>query len=142
MGGEPVDEGRYMRKKITWFIAAILVVLVGSSACGRLRPPGKAQAAALALLRQDHAPTPGHNAWVVFWLLDYDVPADQLDAVYALERQHLFDWADRLPPDASSVPTYDPLVAETYPKRPEISGDDRALLCRGTDTDCLAKVRV
>ncbi|HEV2682124.1 MAG TPA: hypothetical protein VGV14_16585 [Rhodanobacter sp.] len=128
-------------KGIAWIVATILLALIGGIAWGRLRPPSDAQARALALLQQDHRPTQGHNAWATFWLLDYDLPANAIDSVYARERQHLIDWTSRIRPDAPSTLAYDALVAKDHPKLPPISPGDRALLCHSADADCLGKVR-
>jgi hypothetical protein len=129
-----------MRKGVIGIMAIILLVLVGNLAWGRLRPDSATQASALALLQPDRQPG-GRNAWATFWLLDYDVPANRLDAMYARERQYLFDRVGRLPADPSSPPPCEPLVAETYPKLPEIGTGGRARLCRGIDADCLGKMR-
>lgn len=118
-----------------------MLALAGGFAWGRLRPADAAQAQALALLTQDQRPAQGRNAWAVYWLLDYGVPDDQIDAVYARERRHLFDWATTVPAEASTLPAYAPLVAQSHPKLPGMIEEERTRLCRSVDADCLAKVR-
>lgn len=130
-----------MRKILGWLLAALVLALAGGFAWGRLRPADATQAHALALLTQDHRPAQGRNAWATYWLLDYDVPDDQLDVVYARERRHLFDWAATIPVESSTVPVYASLVAQSHPKLPSMGEKDRTRLCRSVDADCLAKVR-
>lgn len=128
-------------KAIAWIVGALLVVLLAAFVWGRLRPPTATQAEALALLRPASA-SPGRNAWPVLWLMDYDVPADRIDAVYAQERMHMQDWANHLPATPSTTDViYKPLVAAQYSKRAAIDTADRQRLCASKEEDCLAKVR-
>jgi hypothetical protein len=69
-----------------WSVASLLMLLVLAFAWGRLRGPNTAQAAALALFDQDMKPAKGRNAFPAVWLSNYDVPPDQIDAVYAANR--------------------------------------------------------
>ncbi|WEN15564.1 hypothetical protein PY254_02480 [Rhodanobacter sp. AS-Z3] len=127
-------------KVLAWTLGLLLLVLIASFAWGRLRPPTSAQAQALSLLKPAAPPVAAFNAWATVWLLDYDIPADQIDAVYAQERQHALDWAQRLqnqPPTAN----YQKEAAQHFPKRPEFTAADRQTLCRRQDRDCLSKVR-
>lgn len=128
-------------KLLAWIVGALVVALIAAFVWGRLRPPQPAQAEAIELLQPTPAPH-GRNAWANLWLLDYDVPADRIDAVYAQERAHMQDWASQLPANPSTTAaTYKPLVAAQYPKRPVISETDHKLLCAIREDDCLAKVR-
>ena len=126
---------------VAWIIGALLAVLAVAFAWGRLRPPTPAQAETLGLLRPMPMPS-GQNAWPILWLLDYDVPTDRIDAVYAQERAHMRDWASRLPASPSTTTVvYKPLVAAHYPKRPAIDTAEHKLLCASREDDCLAKAR-
>lgn len=132
-----------MRKKITWFITAFVLMLVGSFVWGRLRPASTAQAEALTQLQPATRPASERNAWPVYWLLDHDIPDNQLGAAYAQERRRLSDWAASIPPgaDPTAVPEYVSPAAQAYPRLPWPDDAQRALLCGLADTDCLAKVR-
>lgn len=122
-------------------VGALLAVLAAAFAWGRLRPPTPAQAEALALLQPKPVPA-GQNAWPRLWLLDYDVPADRIDAVYAQERAHMRDWISQMPASPSTTALiYQPLVAAHYPKRPAIDMAEHKLLCASREDDCLAKAR-
>lgn len=117
---------------------ALLLLLIGAFAWGRLRPPTPAQAEALKLLQMPAAPA-GANAWPVLWLLDYDIPADQLAVAYARERAQLQAWLAR--PEPHDMDSYPWLAAQNFAKRPPLSADDNALLCQPRSDDCLAKAR-
>lgn len=132
---------RQVLKALAGIVSVLLIVLVAAFAWGRLRPPTPGQAEALKLLRPASVPL-GRNAWPMLWLLDYDVPANRVDAVYAQERAHLQDWVSHLPADSSTVvANYKSWVATQYPKRPVIGAADREQLCATHADDCLAKVR-
>ena len=128
-------------KAVAWTVGALLFVLIASFAWGRLRPPTDVQAQAMALLQPVPPPAGASNAWATLWLLDYDVPADQVDAVYAQEREHLEAWAKQLPPNEPPTVGYTKWVAQHFPKLPEFAAVDREKLCGLQDRDCLNKVR-
>jgi hypothetical protein len=128
-------------KGLAWAIGALLIVLLASFAWGRLRPPTAAQAQAMALLKPVPPLAGASNAWATLWLLDYDVPADQVDAVYAKEREALLDWARQLPQEGAPTTSYTKAVAQHFPELPEFAVADREKLCRLQDPDCLDKVR-
>lgn len=128
-------------KGVTWIVIALLMTVMACFSWGRLRPASDAEAQALASLRPSHPPAQGRNAWATFWLLDYDMPLDQIDRVYAREQQQLIDWAGRLDPADSAPTAYAFPVAATYPKQPQLDQADRERLCRSADADCLGKLR-
>ncbi|WP_222563929.1 hypothetical protein [Novilysobacter antarcticus] len=104
----------------------------------RYRGPSAAQTAALALM-QDRAPLPpGENAFPAVWLLAYDVPQDQLEAVAE---------ADFAQPTLATSPGGDgtfaaaPRAALAGFQHQQPSREDAQLFCNGNDTDCLDKVR-
>lgn len=140
---------RQVLKATAWIVGALLIMLIAAFAWGRLRPPTPAQAEALKLLQPSPMPA-GRNAWPAFWLMDYDVPADRIDAVYAQERIYMQDWANDLwkswashPPSFASAAdgVYKPRVATQYPKRPAFDTADHRRLCTSPKDDCLTKVR-
>jgi len=128
-------------KGLGWFVGVILIVLVLAFAWGRLRGPSERQARALALFDQDMAPTKGRNAFPAIWLSDYDVPPDQVDAVYEQNRPHVQKLMAEYP-SRPSIPL-DPMAGleAKYPKLPVLTSDEKKLTCRTRDEDCLAKVR-
>ncbi|WP_181300137.1 hypothetical protein [Rhodanobacter sp. PCA2] len=128
-------------KWVAWIVGTLVVVLVAAFAWGRLRPPTPAQAEALALL-QAAPPPPGRNAWAALWLLDYEVPAERIDATYAEERAGMQEWVRRQMAQSSpGAGVWEPVVAARYPKRAVVSAADRGLLCAPREDDCLAKAR-
>lgn len=132
----------WMAKTTAGIAAALLIGLIVVLAWGRLRPLTAAQTQALALLTPVPSPPAGApNAWANFWLLDYEVPAAQIDEVYALERQHLQAWTQRTQADEFSGVDYVDRVGQYFPKRPALNADEQKQLCRGADSDCLGKVR-
>ena len=130
-----------MFKGLTWTIAVTLMALVVAIAWGRLRGPTEAQAKALALLRQNLKPTNGRNAFPALWFADYDVPADQLDTVFAQDRLRVQAWLAKLPPAGTEPAAFVDAAAGRYAKLPPLSDADKALSCGIHDGDCLAKVR-
>lgn len=126
---------------LTWTVGALLIVLDVSFAWGRLRPPTEVQVQALELMKPVPPSTGAPNAWSSFWLLDYDVPVADVEAVYAQERVRLDTWAKQLPQNTAPVTSYPKWVAQHFPKLPEFNAADREKLCRMQDPDCLAKVR-
>jgi hypothetical protein len=126
-----------------WSVASLLMllVLVLAFAWGRLRGPNTAQAAALALFDQDMKPAKGRNAFPAVWLSNYDVPPDQIDAVYAANRP-LIEKMFSASLSKHAVLT-DPIasIAIYYPKLAPLTFDEQKLLCARRDEDCLAKVR-
>ena len=129
---------RQALKALAGVIGVLLIALVAAFVWGRVRPPMPAQSEALKLL-QPSPMSAGRNAWPALWLIDYDVPADRIDAVYAQERARMQAWVSQMPASPSTTDAiYKPLVATQYPKRPPI---DRKLICASAEADCLAKVR-
>ncbi|QOW20161.1 hypothetical protein INQ41_03755 [Lysobacter ciconiae] len=88
---------------------------------------------------QDRAPLPpGENAFPAIWLLNYEVPREQLQAVAE---------ADIAQSSETVTPAGDGLVVES--QRAALTGfeqqrpsrEDAQLFCNGGDIDCLARVR-
>ncbi|QNK03462.1 hypothetical protein [Dyella telluris] len=126
-------------KGLLWATGAVLVALMAAFAWGRLRPPTPAQERALALLNQDLKPATGRNANAWLWFMGFDIPADQVDAAYAKQRQRMVAWVQSFRPgDATVTP---PATQADFPKLPSMSSAERQALCKPRDADCLAKVR-
>lgn len=127
-------------KGVLWAIVGLVVAVVAAFAWGRLRPPSSEQAKALALLQPDSQPTTGRNAFPWLWFADFDVPADQLDAAFAKDRQRVLAWKSHFKPGTGST---EPLPNPTsdFPSLPKISQADREVLCKWREADCLGKVR-
>ncbi|WP_458070713.1 hypothetical protein [Rhodanobacter sp. BL-MT-08] len=128
-------------KGLGWFVAFALMLLVLAFAWGRLRGRSERQARALALFAQDMKPTKGRNAFPALWLNDYDVPSDQVDAVYQQDRPH----EEKLMAEYLARPgvLIDPTAGleAKYPKLPQMTADEKQIICRTREEDCLTKVR-
>jgi hypothetical protein len=121
-------------------VAVVLIAYAVVLAWGRLRGPSEVQAKALTLVHQDLRPTKGRNAFPALWLADYDVPIDQVDAVYAKDRQRMPTWLARLPRDGSMPDQFVDSAAAQYAKLPALTVANKAMTCGARDDDCLAKV--
>lgn len=129
---------RRILKWAAWILLAVVAITVVLWLVSRYRGPSATQTAALALM-QDRAPLPpGENAFPAIWLLDYDVPREQLQAVAE---------ADVAQSSVTVTPAGDGLVVES--QRAALTGfeqqrpsrEDAQLFCNGGDIDCLARVR-
>jgi hypothetical protein len=127
-------------KGVLWAVVGLIVAVVAAFAWGRLRPPTPEQEKALAALQADSKPPQGRNAYPWLWFVDFDVPADQLDAAYAKDRQRVLAWESNFKPGAGSA---DPIPAPRadFPSLPKMSQADRDVLCKWREADCLDKVR-
>ena len=129
---------RRVLKWLAWILLFSLAIVVVLWLLSRYRGPSSTQTAALALM-QDRAPLPpGENAFPAIWLLDYDVPRDQLQAVAEA------DYAQpTLVPspngDGTFVAPSRAALAGFHHQKP--SSEDVQLFCNGSDTDCVDKVR-
>lgn len=121
----------------TWLFVVVVLGLVSAVMWGRLREPDAAQAAALDLLQQDLRPAHGRNAAAALWLADLDVPAAQLDALYAQDRQRMRAWLATVP--AAGDPSTSFVDIAAGHRLPSMSDADKVLTCRGHDVDCLAQ---
>lgn len=131
-----------MRKALRWLgigIGLLLLLVAGIWGLSRALGPTDAQERALAILAQSDKPV-GRNAFPAIWLLPYDVPEDQLEAVTAEDARRfsdapLFD-PKRIENDAGLVS-----VAEKRFRRvvPRDRGEPE--YCGLNDTGCLDKVR-
>jgi hypothetical protein len=124
-------------KGLAWLVASVIVVLIAAFTWGRLRPPTAEQAQALAALHADLKPKQGRNAFPLQWFVNFDVPYDQLDTLYAKDRERIQKWAETFPqvnglPGPSPQPPYPPLAP---------LDKDKDLLCALRDSNCLDKVR-
>ncbi len=111
------------------------LAFIAAFAWGRLRGPGPVRARAMALLQQDLEPDTGHNAWPALWLIDYAVPADRVDAVYARDVKRL-----RARLQAGAKSPHDPFTTSAegnFARLPPIDPEARTLLCRLDRGHCL-----
>lgn len=126
-------------RALLWTVAALLAALLAAFAWGRLRPPTPEQKAALATLQQDLKPAHGRNAYPMFWFVGFDVPAGQLDAAYAKDRQRIEAWEQSY--DASTHTPSTPAPHADFPPLPKPSAEEHKALCGMHDPDCLGKAR-
>ncbi len=130
-----------MRRVMQWMgglVSLLLVVVIGLFTVSRLMEPSDAQRAALALLEADDPKPVGRNAFGALWLIEYDVPPEEIEAVVAADmenyRKALTDAA------SSQVLSNQASVAEGRFSRHR--GEPSDLRSCGTnDASCLAKVR-
>jgi len=129
-----------MRKAMRRVCNGLLVLLAIAGmlwALARWMGPSEEQKEALAILARKDIPV-GRNAFPAMWLLPYDVPEEQLEAVAAedaanFHRLPKYDPRDLDPPDMGSV-------AEDRFGRVVGVGPD-AMRCSLREPGCLAKVR-
>lgn len=122
---------------ILWLLAAGIGLLVCLWLISRLRGPSSDQADALALM-QERAPVPaGGNAFPAMWLLAYDVPESQLQAVAEVD---LAQSKVVVTPegDGMSVALTRTGMEQFEDQTP--SRADKALFCTTGDGGCLERV--
>lgn len=127
-------------KGLLWAVVGLVVTVAAAFAWGRLRPPTPEQAKALAALQADSKPPQGRNAYPWLWFVDFDVPADQLDAAYAKDHQRVLAWEANFKPGVASAEPI-PTPKADFPSLPPMSQADRDVLCNWREADCLGKVR-
>lgn len=121
------------------FAFAVLSV-VTLYAASSLRGATADQRAALAVMEQPGA-APGRNAFAALWLLPYDIPEAEMDAV-ADEDVRRFAARVAAAADlaaAAQQASYVSVAAERYPRQSEVAED--LPLCHPPATGCLAQVR-
>lgn len=127
-----------MRKVVRWFatiVGCLLLLTMLLYGVASLRGPTDEQKSALALL-QDPGPPAGKNGFALVWLLKYDIPDAEREAVLAQDVQQ---FAQR-PLQQSDIAHHFTSVAEgRYPKTQ--SGSDGSPYCKWREEGCLAKVR-
>ena len=74
---------RTVMRWLGWLILGGCLLLVGTALFFRIAGPGAAARAALALLQDADPVEAGRNAFASLWLIEYDVPAQQRDALAA-----------------------------------------------------------
>lgn len=125
-----------MVRWLRWTALGLLVLLLVAALWGvsRVRGASASERAALELFEQMSAPS-GSNAWPLAWLLQWDVPASDLEAVVA-EDAARFRALGREP----ALARFDSVAASRYPDlRPTLA--DAPTSCSLGDSGCLAHVR-
>jgi hypothetical protein len=130
-----------MLKGLAWLVGIVLIVLVLAFAWGRLRGPSELQSKALVLLDQDMKPTRGRNAFPAIWLSDYDVPVDQINLLYAQDRQRVHTWVTKLESEGSVPSDFIAPSADKYQKLPPLTAEEKELTCGNREENCLSNVR-
>lgn len=127
-------------KRFGLALLTLVLAVAGLWAVSRLMGPTDAQEAALATMRSPMPPVE-RNAFPALWLMPYDVPAAQREAVFAEDLRRLRAMPSSLL-DASSDQTgaaaYVSVAATRFPT-PAMPTEDSERFCRG-DESCLAKV--
>jgi hypothetical protein len=124
-------------------VGAVLLVVIVLFAVSRLREPTAAQREALALLQDQDQPT-GRNAFAAIWLLSYDVPEGEQEAIAAADVRRFSAMTAPVGIDAADIAAnaapFETLAAKRYPSL-ALSDPERELLCNLRDSGCLAHVR-
>lgn len=128
-------------KRIAIMILTLALLAAALWTWSRLRGPTAEQREALALMTETETPA-GRNAFAALWTLRYDVPEEEQAAVVAEDVAH---WVERIRQevwDESSPVSDDPVtIAKGRYRDLRMSEEDRSLLCRPVNGDCLASVR-
>lgn len=126
--------------RIGCVLLALVVLLAALWGASRLRGATAEQRAALELFEQ--APQPqGRNAWPLLWLLQWDVPEAELEAV-AAEDVARFDALPRPgdPGRGEAIRTFESVAAGRYRDLADSLADQPAS-CGLRENGCLAMVR-
>lgn len=127
-----------MRKVVRWFatiVGCLLLLAMLLYGVASLRGATDEQKSALALL-EDPGPPAGRNGFALVWLLEYDMPDSEREAVLAQDVQR---FAQR-PFQQSDIAANFTSVAEGRYQKSQ-SGSDGSPYCRWREEGCLAKVR-
>ena len=128
-----------MGKWFRWIFAAggiVLLAMVLLWGVSKLMGPSRAERAALAVMSEPVQFT-GRNAYPAIWLLDYPVPAGEMEAVTA-EDVHRFAQSP-LPDGETATEDFTTSAVQRY-KSERPAYEVRQRLCSARE-DCLAKVR-
>ena len=130
-----------MRKIVRWFAVVaclLLLAIVGVWYLSRTLGPTARQEAALALLDKED-PVEGPNAFAALWLLGYDVPEGQQQAVTAEDAARFERTSKPNAPDFTAAP-FESAAASRF-KDLSPSEADWGKFCKPRVPDCLANVR-
>lgn len=125
-------------RKPAFVLIGIIVILSGLWLASRALPPTQQEKTALAAL-SDRPGFEGSNAFKALWLLPYDVPKEEWDAVIAADIEaHQQQWQgwlqsnDSWPSGSTAEAHYPSLLPDPA---------DRDLFCRPAQHNCLDHVR-
>lgn len=130
-----------MRRAMRWLgvlALGLFLVLGGLFAVSRWMGPTAEQRAALALLAEDDPQPAGRNAFAALWLLGYDVPGDEIDAVAAEDVENYRKAL--VSAQSAQVLSNQMSVAEGRFARHRAWPSDLKM-CGSEDASCLATVR-
>lgn len=131
-----------MRRAMRWigFLGlALLVLVVGVFAVSRLMGPTDAQRAALALLEADDPKPTGRNAFASLWLIEYDVPEAEREALVQVDAERYRQALTELEVH-EGLPMFSRASDKGFEKIPNRL--DGPPYCGARDADCLSTVRV
>jgi hypothetical protein len=126
-------------KRAVQGLVGVLLLMIAVWATSRFMGPSDAQEAALATMRKP-LPKVERNAFAALWLMPYDVPVSQRDAVFADDRRQIAAMqraADVHPHRSASADSAVSLAAERYPA--SITQEDHDRFCKPGE-DCLKRV--
>lgn len=129
-----------MRNVLKWAgigLLVLLVVLGGLWSLSRWMVPTREQKQALAVLAQKDVPE-GRNAFPAIWLLPYDVPEEQFEAI-TVEDAERFRWLPVPDPTNQDFASTQSVAEERFGRI--VGKDSDSKRCSLREPGCLAKVR-
>ncbi len=124
-----------------WIVGVVLFAVLGIVAlyaASSLQGATTEQKAALALMERPGA-APGRNAFAALWLLPYDVPDGEIEAIADEDVRRLASRAPVAAGVAVQDATFVSIAAERYPPRSQAA--EVLPLCTRGAAGCLAQVR-
>ncbi len=130
--------GKFLKGTALTLLVLLLLAAVLFTV-SRLSSPSTAERQALALM-QPQPPQEGHNAFATLWLLPWDIPADQRQAIVDADLARV-NKALAVAPDDELVPEL-PWTSEAQDRFPRVTKETaKAWACDLGGDDCLALVR-
>ncbi len=124
---------------VGWLVLVLLAVAIGLFTVSKLMGPSDEQRAALALLEADDPQPEGRNAFALLWLLEYDVPEAQWDAIIQKDAARLAEELARIESGGGISVSQQSVAADRGPHLAP-AGNEPAY-CQMRNSDCLGAIR-
>lgn len=129
---------RRVLRWIGWLVLALLAVVIGLFTVSKLMGPTEEQRAALALLEADDPKPEGRNAFSALWLIEYDVPEAEREALVQVDAERYRQALVGLDAD-EYLPMFSTAADRGFEKVTDLPGEPHYCSARGMD--CLSIVR-